>query len=83
MKYTFIIYIFDVLDVDILLYKFGQIQTNLIYDKAKCLTFQDGVFHRTAHFTLMFITGSASKVYSGSENDTSEHKAHNYELTYQ
>ena len=29
MKYTFLIYLFDVLDVSILLYKFGQTRTNL------------------------------------------------------
>ena len=42
MKYIFIIYLFDVLDVNILLYKFGQTQTNFSQGKAKCLIFQDG-----------------------------------------
>ena len=41
MKYTFLIYLFDVLDVSILLYKFNQTQTTLTQDKVKCLIFQD------------------------------------------
>ena len=42
MKYIFIIYLFDVLDVNILLYKFGQPQATLTQDKPKCLIIQDG-----------------------------------------
>ena len=35
MNYIFLIYLFDVLDVSILFYKFGQTYTTLTYDKVK------------------------------------------------
>ena len=39
MKYIFIIYLSDVLDADIILYKFSQTYTTLTFDKTKCLIF--------------------------------------------
>ena len=38
-KYIFIIYLSDVLDADIILYKFSQTYTTLTFDKTKCLIF--------------------------------------------
>jgi hypothetical protein len=41
MKYIFITYMFDVTDVDTVLYKFGQTLHGLTYDKLGSLIFQD------------------------------------------
>ena len=43
VKYIFILYLFDVLDVNILLYKCGQSQTILTQGKEKYLAFRMGV----------------------------------------
>ena len=49
MKYIFIIYLFDMLDANILLYKFGQTQAILTLEQNK----------------MSYITGQRERVYIG------------------
>ena len=56
MKYTIIIYLFDVLDANFFLYKFGQTQTTLTLVQSKMPYIQDGGSISTYTYAKFFKT---------------------------